>query len=211
MPGKSRGIKGRYFAEIIFLMQLHTQAELAGRAYRRLSIGAKRYNEGITAEDINDPVAPIELVRSAHSFLTHVGIIARLLFLGNRVGKRAKLANPRCKNLRRLLGVTLRDCPALQNLALRHHYEHIDDRLDEQFEAWDGTYLKVNPMQIGSMKVDPGLLTLHRVDPATLEIGFHNDVIETKLLWREIQDLQSLINPAFAKLKNTRRKPLYGP
>ena len=94
MARKPKGIKGHYIPEITYLMQVRDQIERAGRAYRRLKEGATLYQAGLGAKDNNDPRAPIEMLRSAHSFLTHAAIVSRLLFMGNRKkrGKRRKKA-----------------------------------------------------------------------------------------------------------------------
>ncbi len=211
MAKKAKGIKGHYFPEIIYLMQVRDQIERAGRAYRRLKEGATLYQTMLGAKDNNDPRAPMEMVRSAHSFLTHAAIVSRLLFFGNRPipRKRRQLVDARCKKLRRLLGITVRDLKALQEFSVRNHFEHIDERLDLIFDEWVGTRISVELLRVGGPDPDPTTFTLHRVDPATLEVAFAQDVVEVEPIWQDLQMVRAKVQPALRRLPSSRSKPLY--
>lgn len=211
MARKPKGIKGHYIPEITYLLLIRDQVERAARAYRRLKEGATLYQTMLGAKDNNDPRAPIEMVRSAHSFLTYAAIVSRLLFSGNRPisRKRRLLVDARCKKLRRLLGVTVRDLKALQKFSVRNHFEHIDERLDSIFDEWDGSRISVEPTRVGAPNPDPDALTLHRIDPATLEVAFAQDAVEIEPIWQDIQKVSAKVSPALRGFSSSRSRPLY--
>lgn len=71
--------------------------------------------------------------------------------------------------------------------------------------------MTVEQIRTGGPNPKCSVYTLHRVDPATLEIAYLNKVAEVERIWQEIKRVKSQITPAYAKLRAGRSKPLVTP
>lgn len=93
-------VHSQHYRRIIFLLDFGTQCKLAERAFMRLEKAAKAWL--LHDEYEGETGAPIEILHLAHAFLTYSGVIAKIIFLRNRKGK--KLKN-RCIDLQDLLEI----------------------------------------------------------------------------------------------------------
>ena len=86
---------------------------------------------------------------------------------------------------------------------------HIDERLDDFFDAWDGSEIRMQELSI----VKPGTSTTStvflRIDPINLRLYHLNNFAELEPIEKGLMDIEARINPAFEKLKGGGVTPLY--
>lgn len=191
----------------VFLAELLTQIHMAKLAIDRLREGNRLFRGDTTSEENRVRGSdPFEQKRSIHSLLTHCGIIARFLFVGDRKGKWKKLAEPRCSRLRELLEIE--ELPNLEKLSIRNDLEHIDERMDEIFaKEWDGrSEISFEPIKIkfesatkpsGNQRQN---FVLASFDYETDEVGYRDETVRLSDLKSELDRVSNAINPAIAKV-----------
>jgi hypothetical protein len=112
------GISSSFYKEVVFLSEISTQCTIALLARDRMQRGIVAFNDETNEHDkILTGSPPAEIMRSAHSFLTHAGIIYRLLHSPSHLaGKQF------AEHLRNLLEIS--DTPKL-----RHAYKDLRHKL----------------------------------------------------------------------------------
>jgi len=199
-------MKGKYIPEIGYMMELQNQCGMALQAIKALHEGMAWWRTHAEADE--SPLsAPIELARNAQSLMTHATAVGRMLFVGGRKREWKRKAEPRCRRLRHLLGV--RKCTALENIALRHDWEHMDERLDDLFDAWTGGPISIEPIRTSKPDAKSPTQVQRGIDPETESLYFYGTTVVISPLEREIKRIQSKINPALAKLQAEKVSPLY--
>lgn len=171
------------FLRQIYLGEIYVQCDYALRA-------VKVFNAALERQDI------AELFRAAHSFLTHVSNVSRLLWPPwEREKAKWEKTKRRGEELRNILG--LPDDHLLKDRKLRDHLEHYDTRLD----AWADSsphriYVDrvVGPRGIvGGDAVQDSDIMRH-FDPTTLKFIFRGEEFE-------FQPIATAIEQVAAKAK----------
>jgi hypothetical protein len=176
---------------VFFLMELLIQCKIARRAYSVLA----EFSRAEVAKDWDAirarPMGAIEVMAECAVFLSSAGIIAKVLFPGERSSTRSKL---RGTELRSKLCVT--DFPNLSSTSVRNSFEHIDDRLDTIIRDYNNHSI----CQIHVAIEEPAnVVMLRRFDPVELTISFLGDTLDLKRCNDEITELQNLIPEAMGK------------
>jgi hypothetical protein len=199
-------MKGKYFPEINYMMELENQCEMTLRAIKALREGLIWWRTHDEA-DASPLSAPIELARNAQSLMAHATAGGRMLFVGGRKREWKRKAEPRCRRIRYLLDI--RKCVAVEHIALRHDWEHLDERLDDLFDTWTGAPMTIE--SIRTMKPDAKNPTQVQrgIDPESETLYFYDTTFEIGGLEREIKRIKSKIDPAIAKLEAEKVSPLY--
>ncbi len=171
------------FVRQIYLGEIHLQCDYALRA-------AKDFNAALRRQD-NE-----ELFRAAHSFLTHVSNVSRLLWPPREREKtKCEKAKRRGVELRNILG--LPDDHLMKDRKLRDHLEHYDTRLD----AWaDSSPHRIYVDRIVGPKGKIGGDAIQDSD-----IMRHFDQTTAKFIFRgeefELQPIATAIEQVAAKAK----------
>jgi hypothetical protein len=207
---EQRAIGSEFFDDTTYLGEVALHVNLSKRALVRLREGAKQFDlshDTCPPGDFNRPSPPAEIIRSAHSFLTHAGIISRLLFIGKRSGKAHARTLARCARMRDLLEVTA--CPALENLSMRNDYEHIDERLDELLlRMASGTKRSLEDIRVIPGPSRPGTTTLRHYDYTTDTLTFLGSSYILDSIETEIDFVAERINGAYQKLLEASSKTI---
>jgi hypothetical protein len=191
-------VKGRYFKEVVFLLEISNHCDMALKGRDRLRTGASLVNDVRTEHDHDKTgVQPIEILRSAQSFLTHSAITYRLLYSpSNEAGR------PFAKYLRDLMEI--QSTPKIEHAyrELRHQFEHVDERLHEffaDFEVSDGPY-HFEPIRTLPQPPEAGRRFVRWIRPAPLSITFNKATMQVDPIAEEILHVKSRIDPALEKL-----------
>lgn len=183
------------FIENIYVRELLAQCEYAVDAVRRMN------------EILTGPGSPSEFFREAGDFLQHSSGISRLLWppgSTNRVKK--KRAKQRGAHLRRMLKVD--DGHVLRNRALRDHFEHLDERLDDWAETSPNKNIVDN--MIGPRRAIGGDAIkdqdiIRMFDPTTKLIVFRGERFDIQALVNGLTDIQSKAVERLTQLEANRR------
>lgn len=198
-----QAISSRFFDDTIYLGELDLHINLSRRALIRVREGAKLFNlshDTCPSGDFNRPSPPAEIIRSAHSFLTHAGIISRLLFIGKRSGKTHIKTAARCNRMCDLLDIHA--SPVLENLSMRNDYEHIDERLDELLsQLASNSTRSLEDIRVIPGAGRPGTTTLRHYDYITDTLTFLGAAYTLTSIEAEINLVGERINGAYKKLR----------
>ncbi len=164
-----------------FVVEIRTQCQMALGAKSAVDYWLGR------GDDVH------ELFRNLQSLLCHAASISKILWSGDRIGKR------RSEELRTFLVVD-DDYPVLASREVRNHFEHFDERLDEALSRTEGTqFVDLNIMS-------PGVISgiqekvWRNLDPANWLVTFWDDSIDLMTLLVEIQTLMQAVNRGLAEL-----------
>lgn len=182
------------FVRQIYLDEICLQCDYALRA-------VSNFNAALQQEDAQ------ELFRAAHSFLTHVSNVSRLLWPPWEREK-AKWEKAKCRGveLRNILG--LPDDHLLKNRKLRNHLEHYDTRLD----AWADSsphriYVDriVGPRSmIGGDAIHDSDIMRH-FDPATLKFIFRGEEFQLQPIATAIERVAAKARAAIEQEREKQR------
>lgn len=196
-----------FFNDTTYLAEIALHINLSKRALVRLREGAKQLDlshDPCPPGDFNRPSPPAEIIRSAHSFLTHAGIISRILFIGKRMGKAHARTAARCNRMRDLLEVTA--CPVLENLSMRNDYEHIDERLDELLlQMASQATRSLEDIRVVPGPGRPGTTTLRHYDYTTDTLTFLGSSYILASIETEINLVADRVDGAYQKLLEASR------
>lgn len=183
------------FIEGIYVRELLMQCEYAVNAIPRMNeILASRGN-------------PSEFFREAGDFLQHSSAVSRLLWppgSKNRASK--KRAKIRGVNLRKTL--KLDDSHILKDRALRDHFEHFDERLDDWAETSPNKNIVDNMIgprtAIGGDAIkDQDIFRMY--DPTSKLIVFRGERFDVQALVDGLTEVQSKAAERLAQLEANRR------
>lgn len=183
------------FVEGIYIRELLVQCEYAVDAIRRM-------NEILAARG-----SPSEFFREAGDFLQHSSAVSRLLWppgSKNRASK--KRAKIRGAHLRQML--KLDDGHILRNRALRDHFEHFDERLDDWAET--SPYKNIVDNMIGPRAAIGGDAIkdqdiFRMFDPTAKLIVFRGERFDVQALANGLTEVQSKAAERLAQLEANRR------
>lgn len=183
------------FVEGIYIRELLVQCEYAVEAIRRM-------NEILEAQ-----ASPSEFFREAGDFLQHSSAVSRLLWppgSNNRASK--KRAKIRGAHLQKKL--MLEDDHILRNRALRDHFEHFDERLDD----WAATspHKNIVDNMIGPRAAIGGDAIkdqdiFRMFDPASGMIIFRGERFNVQELVNGLSEVRSKAVARLAQLEANRR------
>jgi len=191
------GISSAFYKEVVFLSEIGTQCTIALLARDRMRTGVLAFNDDRNEHDkVLTGSPPAEILRSAHSFLTHAGIIYRLLYSpSHAAGKQF------AEHLRGLLGIQA--APQLASAYnLRHSFEHVDERLHSFIANHDagGGPSSYEGIRVLQTAPKPGNNFIRWVAPQPLQITFNAVSMNVDDIAVEIEDVKSRVSPAFARL-----------
>lgn len=186
-------VKGYNFAPLMFLLEIENQCSIASKSYEKLKNSVPGWRKTASQKDIEDRLAPIEIVMYSSAFLSAAAIIGKIL---TPRGRGQKIVN-RTKNLCTLLEID--EIPVISNFSVRNSFEHIDEKLDSFLENYQGN--QWSPISVHEDKPDSSIFVLKRLDPLDLTIEFARDKIEIESLMTEIKIVHQKIDKAIEKLK----------
>jgi hypothetical protein len=183
------------FIESIYIRELLMQCQYAVDAIRRM-------NEILAAHD-----CPSEFFREAGDFLQHSSAVSRLLWPpGSTSRAKKKRAKQRGAHLRRTLKVD--DTHMLRTRALRDHFEHLDERLDDWAET--SAYRNIVDNMIGPRTAiwgdsirDQDIIRMF--DPSTELFVFRGEQFDVRALVNGLTDVQSRATERLAQLEANRQ------
>lgn len=188
---------------VILLSELELQCKVILRAGKRLREAAAHWKALDRGIDDGKNAAPIDIVGDCALCLSAASAISRLLFVGERQGKRSVLVSKRSRTLMHLLGEpTLR---AVEALAVRNSWEHLDERLDKVLTC--SSYSSYSDVHVSAQTPDPGTFVNRHFDPVKLEIGHGSDSIALQPLLDDCNQLSSRISSAFHTLQIELHEP----
>jgi hypothetical protein len=183
------------FIEGIYLHELVAQCEYAVGSVNRMN------------QVLQNQGSPSEFFREASNFLQHSSAASRLLWppgSGNRREK--KRAKKRGKHLR--TKVEIDDGEALKNRALRNHFEHFDERLDDWAETSPHKNIVDNMIGprnaiAGDSVKDQDFMRLF--DPATKRLIFRGEPFDVQALVTSLTNIQAKARQRITALEANRR------
>ena len=201
MPKKYKS--GAYFPEDVYLTQIEQDSRLALDALAELREGMTWWLTRGRSADSPEALSP-KMARNAHSILTHVASVSRLLYAGKRTDN---WIVRRCRRMRHLVGV--RSGKEIENFAVRNSWEHIDERLDILFKNYRlGGRITVEAIRFIEPDSRSSQQVLHGIDPKNEHLYYLGDVINLRAVEKELQVIQGKIPAARDKLKSGRVAPL---
>lgn len=194
----SARISGNNFAPVMFLIELQIQCNLISKSAGKLEKAIaywKAIKSGIEID--GQGCAPIDIVATCSVILSAVASIRRILFLGDRKGKKHTLTEKRCTALMELLGSP--DLPCINSAEVRNAWDHMDERLDEFLKDWDGG--SISSIHIASAPPNKSV-ALRRFDPANFSILFANKEISLSSCIEESKLLSERVDMTLKKLQS---------
>ena len=183
------------FIEGIYLNELVAQCDHAISSVLRMN------------QALQNHASPSDFFRDASNFLQHSSAASRLLWppgSGHRGNK--KRAKKRGAHLRDKLGVD--DGEALKNRALRDHFEHFDERLDDWAETSPNKNIVDNMIGprnaiAGDAVKDQDFMRLF--DPATKLLIFRGEPFDVQALVTSLEGIKAKASARIAALEANRR------
>lgn len=183
------------FIEGIYLHEFATQCEYAVGSVQRMNQVLQRQG------------SPSDFFREASNFLQHSSAASRLLWppgSGNRREK--KRAKKRGEHLRAKIEID--DSEALKNRALRNHFEHFDERLDDWAETSPHKNIVDNMIGprnaiAGDSVKDQDFMRLF--DPTTKMLIFRGELFDVQALVTSLTNVLAKAKQRIATLEANRR------
>lgn len=173
------------FNNVILLCEVDLSCKIILHSAAKLEAAAKHWIDLSQGIDDGGKAPPIDIVADCFTCLSAAAAISKMLFLGERTGKKANRIKQRCLALMQLLGNP--PLSALESLSVRNSWEHLDERLDEHLETQicrSHAEIHVSPEP-----PRPETFVSRHFDPKSMEIRFAGAVFalapivaESKLL-----------------------------
>ena len=196
-------ISGKNLPVIILLSELDLQCKIIVRAAERLREAAAHWSAFCRGEDDGNTAPPIDIVGNCTICLSSAAAISRLLFVGERKGKKSARIEKRCSTLMHLLGNP--SLVAVKKLAVRNSWEHLDERLDEVLAS--RSYNSFSEIHVSVEPPDPGTFVNRHFDPVQMEIKHGPDSVALQPLIDESVDLVNRVSNAFKILQSELHDP----
>ena len=180
-------------ASVLFLEELQLQYMVAEVAFARLQKAAQSRIDP-SPNWMHEIVPPREIIIDCGTFLSAAGIFSKILFEGTRKA----LVKARCSKLRQLLD--LGDCPLLRDLSVRNSFEHVDERIDEQFSPGIPQHYLVEALSVDVKPPTEGTIVFKRFDPRTLTVSFGTHAISLSACKSEMSSVMEKTRCAYLKL-----------
>lgn len=128
---------------------------------------------------------------SMQAFLSAVANVSKLLWGSGTSDKQRREAEERRKPLRESLEVP--DDSPLKSRAFRNHFDHFDERLEQQFEDWvaDGYRVGISDTFVGDIdELEIGDLALRNFDTRTKTLTFRGEKLALAPLFAHLVVLE---------------------
>lgn len=168
------------------------------RNTEKLRVAAKHWIDLSKGMDDGGKAPPIDIVTDCFACLTAAAAVARLLYLGNRNGKKAARIKQRCDLLMCELGNP--SISALNSIGVRNSWEHLDERLDDLLEAQ--TCRSHAAIHVSSTPPGQGTFVSRHFDPKTLEIKFAGEVFSLDPVAEDALLLSSRVKAALMRMNS---------
>ena len=182
---------------VILLSELDLQCKMIVRAAERLREAAAHWIALDQCIDDGKTAPPIDIVGTCTICLSSAAAISRLLFLGDRTGARSARIPKRCHTLMLLLGNP--SLIAVQALAVRNSWEHLDERLDEVLSS--RAYNGFSEIHVAVKPPDAGTFVNRHFDPVNFEIKHGPDSVALQPLIDECLTLVARVADAYKVLQ----------
>lgn len=186
------------FNTVILLCEVDLNCKIIVRNTEKLRVAAKHWLDLSKGIDDGGKAPPIDIVTSCFACLTAAAAIARLLYLGNRTGKKAARIKQRCDRLMCELGNP--SISALNSIGVRNSWEHLDERLDDLLESQ--TCRSHSEIHVSPTPPGQGTFVSRHFDPNTLEIKFAGEVFSLGPVAEEALLLSSRVNAALMRMNS---------
>jgi hypothetical protein len=189
------------FLQQIYLIEVKQQCEYCFEAVQKMNAILKDREKG-------------DFFREAHYLVHHAAAISRIFWPPKGRDKEAtKRAKRRGRFLRDLLGLT--SGHPIENRALRDHFEHFDERLDDWAEK--SRYRSIVDRFIGprgAIRVNGIHDTdfIRHYDPAKKTLSFRGERFDVQALASGLDDIYNHTVKRLAEIEaNKRLKPTHSP
>lgn len=185
------------FGAVLFLCELRLQIHLFERSMTRLTRAAQHWRDLHASVDDGQTASPLEIVAECSVCLSSLAAVRRVLYPG--VGA-TSTARRRSEALLAVLGnPTL---VAVQSVAVRNSWEHLDERLDAYLRQESVGVRAVSEVHVSVDAPTPGTLALRRFDPVDLAIHYAEDRVALGICAEEIAELSCRIKEAYRRLQS---------
>ena len=190
-------VKTYNFEPAVFLVEFNTQCNIASIVFHRLQQTAPGWYSEAPTEVVGAQMSPRDIMINCAAFLSAAAVISKILFPGARPNTKV---HRRCERLRMLLEIG--ELPTLQKLSVRNSFEHVDERLDSIFKTFKSG--SIAPISVDEDSHAKDTLVLKRFDPRNLTIAFLKAELSLPECIAEIDQIDSMIDPALKKLFGSR-------
>ena len=191
-------IHNSHFNTVVLLCEVDLNCKIILRNIEKLKLSAKHWIDLSKGIDDGGKAPPIDIVTDCFACLTAAASIARLLYLGDRKGKKAARIQQRCNLLMHELGSP--SISALNSIRVRNSWEHLDERLDDLLATQ--TCRSHSEIHVSPNPPDQGTFVSRHFDPNTLEIKFAGDVFSLGPVAEEALLLSERVNAAIVRMNS---------
>lgn len=186
------------FNTVVLLCEVDLNCKIILRNIEKLKVAAKHLIDLSKGIDDGSKAPPIDIVTDCFACLTAAAAVARLLYIGDRKGKKAVRIQQRCNLLTHELGNP--SISALKSISVRNSWEHLDERLDDILETQ--TCRSHSEIHVSPTPPSQGTFVSRHFDPNTLEIKFAGDVFSLGPIAEEALLLSERVNAALVRMNS---------
>jgi hypothetical protein len=171
----------------------------------RLRVAAAHWIALDQCIDDGNTSPPIDIVGTCTICLSSIAAISRLLFVGDRKGKKTIKIPKRCSALMSLLGNP--SLIAVQKLSVRNSWEHLDERLDEVLSSPTYNDNGYSEIHVSVKPPDQRTFVNRHFDPVNFEIKHGPDSVALQPLIEECLSLIDRVTNAYKLLEHELHNP----